>query len=421
MFMFDVSLISASIVVLLALLQLCVALYFYLRYGVIDKNSGHSNWQPPATVVLAIRGNDPSLRATIMGLLGQEYAHYELILVVDHHTDDSWTVVNEIKRQHDCDNRIRILELKQPHAQCGLKCSALAQAVSEISDRTEVLVLIDADVVPHARWLNAVVAPLEDETIGVVTGNHWSEPTRRNIASLVRSAWNAGALVPTAILANPWAGTCAMRMSDIHQTGLVDIWKRSIVDDGPIRSAFKLTNKTIKFVPGLIMLNRESCTGNYVIRYITRMLTWSRIYESTFSLTAFHMFVTVGSVLGLFGLTVYLLAMGSWVPASISFAGLALNSLLMATAYMLTRETVARQSATREDPLQPLSIAKFLQIACLIPITQLTYGICTIGALTKRSIQWRKITYQLSRKGDVKMLEYSPLSNESRKPQEVSI
>ena len=415
------SLIAASIVVLLAAVQLCAALYFNFRFGKIDRDAGSSLWQPPASVVLSIRGNDPSLRATIMGLLDQQYAVYELILVVDHHTDEAWDVVTEIKRRHDRDGRIKILELDQPQSNCGLKCSALVQAFENIAVDSQVLVLIDADIIPHTRWLSTVVEPLQDESVGIVTGNHWFEPTKRNLASMIRSTWNAGAIVPTAVFANPWAGTCAMRVDDIHDAGMIDIWKRSIVDDGPLRSAFKPLKKSIRFVPGLIMLNQENCTSRYVIRYITRMLTWSRIYEPTFASTAIHMFATVGSLVGLAVLATIQLFMMAWIPFLVAATGITLNSLLLATGYLLTRNTVAIQAASREQCMQPLSVGGFLTVAAVIPFTQLVYAIGTIGAITKRSIKWRKITYALSRTGEIHMVEYRPLGADSPNAQEVSI
>ena len=419
--MFYASLIAALIVIAFAAFQMCAALYFYFRFGKIDHDAGQSLWQPRASVVLSIRGNDPSLKATIMGLLDQEYANYEVILVIDHRTDEAWNVVNEIKSRHDRDDRIRILELTEPHTNCGLKCSALVQAYASISSESEVLVLIDADVIPHTRWLSTVVEPLQDESVGIVTGNHWFEPTDQKFASLIRSTWNAGALVPTAVFANPWGGTCAMRMEDVHDTGMIEIWKRSIVDDGPLRSAFKPLNKSIKFVPGLIMLNHENCTSSYVFPYITRMLTWSRIYESTFWSTAIHMFATVGSIVFLFALMIIQLFSLAWVPFLIALAGLLFNSLLLATGYTLARNTVAIQAASREQSLQPLTLFQFLRIAAIIPVTQLAYGIGTIGAITKRSIKWRKITYSLSRSGDIEMLEYRPLAADPASTQEVSI
>ena len=288
--------IIAGLLVALASLHALAAKYFSVCI-VNGKRAVDREFQPNATVLLAARGCDPSLEKNLVGLLQQDYENYQVVIVVDHQSDQAWSIAHHVKSEFDTDHRLRILELEQPLNSCSLKCSAIVQAMETMSDDVEVVVLVDADVIPHREWLLQATSPLADPYVGVVTGNQWFEPSNASAGSLLRSLWNAGALVPTAALANPWAGTCAMRLEDMRRTNLVETWKTSIVDDGPIRRAFDPLGKQIVFNPELIMVNRENCTVGYVDKYVPRMLRWSRMYEKTFINTFVHMLLLVGTLL----------------------------------------------------------------------------------------------------------------------------
>jgi cellulose synthase/poly-beta-1,6-N-acetylglucosamine synthase-like glycosyltransferase len=227
--------IAAITLICAAIVQLSVSLWFRQIFTSKQPILLAAEHQKDVAIVMCIRGCDPSLRQSLIGILEQDFGHFTLHLVFDHHQDAAWDVVQEIKREHDLNNVIRIHELKSPQATCGLKCSALLHGIEQIEAHVKYLVLMDADVRPHANWLASVIGPLhEDPEIGLVTGNQWFEPgPRANWGSLFRSMWNAGALVPTVVFQNPWAGTLAMRLSDLHAADLTLIWKQSIVDDGP--------------------------------------------------------------------------------------------------------------------------------------------------------------------------------------------
>ena len=286
-----------SILLTLSILQLVMALNFKSQL-IRGTNFDEEQELVPllASIVLSVRGCDPTLRHSLIGLLDQDYENYEIHVVVDNRVDTAWKVVHEIKEEFDLDHRLTIHEMREPLETCGLKCSALIQALDAIHEDSTYLVLLDADVKPHRTWLSSCIRPLQaDAGIGVVTGNQWFEPLGESTGTLIRSLWNAGAIVPTAMYANPWAGTCAMRVDDVHRSGLDLLWRKSVVDDGPIRDAMTPLGLRVHFEPSLIMINREHCSTEYVGRYISRMLTWSKLYEKTFINTVVHAAISNGA------------------------------------------------------------------------------------------------------------------------------
>ena len=390
-----------------------IAFYFRTRVMLQAEQAVPQNDFGLASIILSVRGCDPGLKLTLIQLLRQDYENYEVHLVVDHRRDSAWEVVHEVQREYDENRRLTIHEMTRPLKTCGLKCSSLLQGVDNIHPNSKYLVLIDSDVTPHDSWLSQLIAPLNDKKTGVVTGNQWFEPDASNAGSLLRSLWNAGALVPTAIYSNPWAGTFAMRMRDVRRARLTKIWRKSIVDDGPIRQALKPLGLNIHFCPSLIMINREKCTFGFVNRYVTRMLTWSKMFEPTFLNTMIHCVGTVGLLLAAFGTLLFALLIGSWPAVAVVVAGLVTTSVLNTFSYFVVRNAVSN-SANLDQPLPGVRPSRAIKLALLAPIACLIYGYSCLQATLQQQIQWRQITYELRGNSRVKMLGYRPwVANET--------
>ncbi|QDV71506.1 N-glycosyltransferase [Rosistilla carotiformis] len=383
----------------------------------------HENqpFAPKASVLLSLRGCDPFLEQTLRGLLEQSYPDFEVIVVVDNRCDPAWDVAMQVKSERDAQDRIRIVELQNPLPTCSLKCSSLVQATSQISSTSQVVVLVDADVVPHANWLRDVVQPLSDPKVGVVTGNQWFDPRRRDTGSVLRSLWNSGALVATAINANPWAGTCAIRTADLLSSGLVDDWKTSVVDDGPIKAAMTRLGLRVHFAPNLIMVNRDQCTTAFVGRYVTRMLTWSRVYEPTFAGTVVHAAALALFTAGWLLFLIAALCWGDWPAAALLTSSMLIANGCMFLSWRTVRVAVGEAVATRGDSLHRMSWSEAAQVFALLPVCQLTHVYCTIKAIWVRQVNWRGITYRLHSQRRVEMVAYRPYVDNQQVPSEANL
>ena len=414
------SVVIAVLMTVTAVAHFVTAFYFRTIVMLRADSSKPENDYGLASIIMSVRGCDPGLRKALIRLLEQDYENYEVHLVVDHHKDNAWQVVHEVKEQFDEDCRLTIHEMKKPLKTCGLKCSSLLQGLDQIHPNSKYLVLMDSDVTPHTNWLSQLIAPLGDKKIGVVTGNQWFEPNTTNAGSLIRSLWYAGALVPTAIFSNPWAGSFAMRMEDVRRAKLPKIWRKSIVDDGPIRQALKPLGLTIHFCPSLIMINRERCTLSFVNRYISRTLTWSKMYEPTFLNTIIHCVTTVGLLIAAMVLFVASIITGTWNASFLLAASLLSACVFNFMSYCVVRNAVSVSSNLESGKFQPLNFFRVFKLIALTPFAHLIYGVACLQAAVRQKIQWRQITYELRGKSGIKMTRYRRWVSEEESEEQAS-
>jgi len=116
---------------------------------------------PPVSVLLAAYNEERVIASTISHLLHSDYpSALEIIVVDDGSKDRTAAVVQEIAASEP---RVRLIS--QPNSG---KAHALAKAISEAGHET--LVMIDADTMVALDGLRKLVAPLEDPSVGAVSG-----------------------------------------------------------------------------------------------------------------------------------------------------------------------------------------------------------------------------------------------------------
>lgn len=371
------------------------------------KPTSTDEFTPNVCVFLSLRGADPGLAAGIERLLNQDYPNYQLRVVVDSETDPAWEVIKAAAEQRN-DDRLHFEAIQNRRNTCGLKCTAMSQLAEDLPAECEVVVLADADMVPHARWLRELTAPLADPKVGLATGNQWFSPERGWWGSLIRAVWNAGAIVNTYLWANPWAGSCAIRRSVFDDSGLAEKWKTTAVDDGPIQSALKPLGVEMRFVPTLVMINREDCTLAFVLTWIARMLTWSRLYEPTFVITLFHATSTTALIAaGLIG-GIVASVLQHWIAAGLLLGGVVLFVGSMAASLLLIDSAVRGVAKLRGETHSSLPISVYLKMICAVPLTQLIYAIAAVVAYLRRRVRWRGVTYELNGPYDVRLIDDKP-------------
>ena len=409
-----------------AMVQLLIAALFRKRFVAtsrsirsIAQSAESESVARPAAVLMSLRGNDPSLRGSIEGVLSQGYdSQYQVRIVVDHETDPSVAVLEDLQKNHPHGNRLTFSIMEPPLKTCSLKCHSLSQAVASLPPEIEYIALLDADVRPHRTWLAELTEPLSDKAVGGVTGTQWFEPPPgAGFGTWLRSVWNGGATILTIHFANPWAGSFAMRRSDLIASGLNERWQKSMVDDGPIRAAIQSIDKEIRFAPSLVMVNREHCTLGYTFRWAARMLTWSRLYEPTFWITILHALFSNAVMLANFA--VLIAGLVGVIPRAtiwISSVALIVAGLHCAAAFCVSRSCVAESVRLRSEELSPTTSRHWLwSFACATPAHLMFGWGCAVALLTKE-IAWRGIQYRLKAGGGVERLNYQPFTANKTKP-----
>jgi len=381
----------AAIVIWLGLSSLRGGLRF-ARYLEAELKQEYPEFTPFVTVFVPCRGVDDGLRENLLAILGQEYPAFEIIVVADRADDPALAVVAEACRSFDRQTSpsVRVV-IAGAATDSGQKVHNLRAAVGEADPQNAVFAFVDTDARPSSRWLQSLVAPLRDKTIGAATGYRWFV-ARGGIAAHLRSVWNAS--IASALGAQRdknfcWGGSTAIRRETFEQVKVADRWRGTVSDDFTITRMLHEAALPIKFVPQCLTPSFESCSFHELIEFTTRQLKITRAYAP-------HLWkaVLTGSLLfglGFFGgisLVAGRAAMGRSFATPLILL-LVIFALGMMKSYLRLR---AVRLVIADRRLR--SFTTTLAHLTLWPSASLLFLWNALAAISRR-ITWRGITYEL--------------------------
>ncbi len=402
-----------NILVGLALAQVACAAFFVRLFWRRPAIPVPDTQLPRVAVLLSLRGADPHLAGGLRRLLTQNYPRYEVRIVVDHDGDPAWQVVQNAIRDTGA-THVHVSPLRQRSETCSLKNSALVQMAAELDDAIEVVAQADADLVSHDNWLRELVSPLVEEGVGATFGNRWFMPREGRWGSLVRYVWNVFAVVPMYLLGIPWGGTFAMKTTVLRRSDLVGRWSKSVVEDAPVRSALEELGLSVKFVPSLMMVNREECSLPFSLDFIKRQLTWTRIYHPNWLPVLLHGLGTAGALIISLVLAVWGLASGAWPLAAWAGGGLLAYLTIMLFLVGWLEVTVRRSVRGHGDRTDWMSFATLAKLVLALPLTQMVHLIAVLLAQFRRYVAWRGVTYHVRGPWEIRMVGYVPFEQPSQ-------
>ncbi|ABA22198.1 Glycosyl transferase, family 2 [Trichormus variabilis ATCC 29413] len=386
-------------------IQMCLSLVFLLYVRTWRSKNIPDEQLPKAAVIICLRGADPFLPNCLEALLQQNYPNYDLKVVVDSQDDPAWKIASDSIDKLAATNA-QINHLRVIRHNCSLKCSSLIQAISDLDDSYQVVALADADTIVHPHWLRELVSPLGDPKIGATTGNRWYVPTNRYWGSLVRYTGNIATVVQMYLFGIPWGGTLAVKTQVLRQTGLLEKWAQSFGEDLMMPNVLKKHGLRVKFVPSLIMVNREECDLLGIIEYLQRFLLYSRLYHPQWLAIVSE---AVSSILfPTLSIIVFLLSLGD---AQWDVAGLLLNSYSIYTLGLLLLMVVMEIGlqpviCAQGQPGTQLSITRMGKMLLAIPLTQWVYGLAMLSSVWISTVKWRGIIYRIHSHDDIRLVEY---------------
>lgn len=361
------------------------------------------DYSPFVSIIAPCRGLEDGLNDNLGALFEQEYPVYEIIFVTDRPDDPSLQVIGDTIRAgagRGVDGRIVIAGEAMD---CGQKVHNLKTAVTEVNPRSEVFVFVDSDARPHSQWLKSLVSPLVDEKVGAATGYRWFVPIKGNLASYLRSVWNAS--IASALGARVdknfcWGGSTAIRRSTFENVEIADAWKGTVSDDFAMTRAIQRAGLPICFVPDCIVPSIADCSFGELMEFTNRQLKITRVYAT-------HLWrpLLIGSLLftavffGGMVLVAVRVARGqsfllALIMLAVIFALGAAKSLIRFRAVwrvLERRGVVNADSALAHVVLWPLASALYLWNA--------------VVAGFSRRIEWRGITYELKSANEAVIIE----------------
>jgi cellulose synthase/poly-beta-1,6-N-acetylglucosamine synthase-like glycosyltransferase len=112
--------------------------------------------QPSISVIICAHNEDENLRELLPRLIGQEYKHYEIIVVLDRCTDQSIRVLSEL----NCELiKVITIDARLPHIHP--KKNGIAHAVQQA--KGEWMLLTDADCRPENLWISEMAKAMHPD------------------------------------------------------------------------------------------------------------------------------------------------------------------------------------------------------------------------------------------------------------------
>jgi hypothetical protein len=258
-----------------------------------------------------------------------------------------------------------------------------------------VVALVDADTTPHASWLRELAAPLADARVGAATGNRWYMPKTSSWGALVRYLWNAAAIVQMYWYEVAWGGTLAVKREVIDKLDLLGHWRQALCEDTMLYRHLGKQGLRVKFVPALMMVNREECGLGACLSWIRRQLLTMRLYHPLWPMVLLHGFGTTLLLAVALTLTVVAGCRRDWPTALWCGGGLVVYECIMVGLLAPMEIAVRRIVRWQGGSTRWLSAKAILRLIPAIVLTQAVYTLALVGAQFARKVDWRGVCYQI--------------------------
>ncbi|MFQ5908809.1 MAG: glycosyltransferase [Thermoplasmata archaeon] len=375
---------------LLALISLADGIRFSRRMAASLQET--ATYEGRAAVLMPIRGSDPTLNRTLKALSGQDHAEFRVVFI----TDPEDPVAGRL-REANLRGPTTILEAS-PRSECSGKISALLTGLEHLEEGDDVVVFADSDIVPDRRWLDSLLAPLQDANVAASTGYRWYFPLRGGLGPGLQSAWNSAA---ANVLFSPrwqylWGGSYTIRRSVLDQLDIASRWDQSLSDDMVMTQTLREQGLTMSFAPRATVANYTGETWRDVLLWTNRQTLLALLYNPAMRRLTLPYALHVGS---------FVLA---WVALALSpFHPLLLLPavLLLSPAYLglvkgaLRRSAFARSMPAFQDAFRRHRFWFYLG-TFLLPFLML-YNVRKATHMT--SFEWRGKTYRFTSPRDIQV------------------
>jgi len=209
------------------------------------------SYAPPVTILIAAYNEQSHIRQTIEGCLAIDYPDYEILVVDDGSTDKTPSILRELSDA----GAIRLVTKLSNEG----KAMALNDAIP--LSNGEVFLIIDADAVPDAGVLKAMVPHFKGARVAAVTGNP-RVANRRSLLSKMQAIEFSSIVSLQRRGSRIWGKllTISGVVGAFHRTALLDV---GVFSPDMATEDIDLTWKLQK--------------GHYDVRYEPRAIVWMRV------------------------------------------------------------------------------------------------------------------------------------------------
>jgi len=120
-----------------------------------------NHYNPKVTIIVPAYNEARVLAGGVRSLLKSHYKNYEILIVDDGSTDDTWAVAKQLAKRY---KRVRAI-----HQKNGSKASAINNGVKK--SKGEIIIGVDADTVFLPQTVTRLIRHFVDPTVGAVAGS----------------------------------------------------------------------------------------------------------------------------------------------------------------------------------------------------------------------------------------------------------
>ena len=276
---------------LLSSLYWAYALLCTARFG--RRRPPAPGWTPPVSVLKPLLSSDAHLYENLRSFCDQDYAAFEVLFGVQDPNDPAVDVVHRLMKEFpDLDLRLvvddRVIGANRKVSNVANLCQAA---------KHDVVVLADSDMRVGRDYLRAVVAPLEDESVGLVTCLYRSaagQGLRATLAAMFINEWFfPAALVGAGVqpLRHAFGATIAGRRGPIAAIGGFEAVADYLADDYMLGALISQQGLRVVLSPYVV----ETVIGERDLSSLFfRELRWTRTFRTVRPLAYFLSGITHG-------------------------------------------------------------------------------------------------------------------------------
>lgn len=324
---------------------------------------------PPISILKPLKGADPGMYEAFRSHCLQDYPQYEILFGVSEANDPALELVEQLKTEFP-ERKIRVVYCAR-NLGANTKVSNLAQMLPQA--RYEHLLVNDSDIRVEARYLQSVIAPLENEMTGLVTclyrGNASATLGSRLEALGIGTDFAAGVLTARHLEGGIRFGmgsTLAFRRTDLKSIGGFEALLDYLADDYQVGYRLAAAGKKVALSETVV----ETSLPSYSVRdFWHHQLRWARTVRDSRRSGYLGLIFTFGLPWAL--LTVILAHGARWAWG-----------LLAATVALRVVQAVTTGRLCLQD-------RQIVRLLWLLPVRDLIAVVIWLASLLGHTIRWR--------------------------------
>ena len=239
-----------------------------------------------ALVLAPCKGADDELEDNLRALFRQDYADYEIALIVEDAADPAAAVIRRVIAEHPT-VAARLVIAGRADAS-GQKVHNLRAATADLAAEIRALVFLDSDARPRPQWLRLAMARLGEPGVAAATGYRWFTPKRFSLANCLLYGVNSTimSLFSRDNQYMVWGGSWAIRRDIFDQIGLHRAWEGTLSDDLVACRELRRAKCLVRFEPACVNASPLDASFREAISFLRRQYLITRHYTPGWWLAA---------------------------------------------------------------------------------------------------------------------------------------